>query len=180
MGRRMAVAIVAFVALTLALTCATLWRNMSRKYVIGWRPPFARGSSESQEMSSGNVCIVDRIHPQSKPLSCEEIDLFPSVFGAIGVNESRIAQWQKDNGFYSRGVNRTGTLIAPGYPIFSRLIWTHIESVVYLQGNELSEFLAEVKQALAASNDPLTRARLDRLAILASKAQQESKILRFS
>jgi hypothetical protein len=164
----------------LALVGTALWKNLSRKYLIGWSLPFHTTRSNRPEGTrvAANVCIVGRSHEASEPSACAEISLFPHVYETIGVDKNRIITWQNENGFDSGGVDRTGALLAPGYPIFSRLAWTLIDPV-YLQGDELSALLEESKRASAESSDPAVRANLEKLASLAEKAQQESAVLRF-
>jgi hypothetical protein len=126
---------------------------------------------------NGNVCIVDSADGLAPPLSCADVHLFPGVYRALGVDQSRIVQWQRENGFDSSGVDRDGALLAPGYPILSRLAWTAIDPV-YLGGNELPQLLEESKRASTKSNNPIVQANLDKLASLAARAHKESKILR--
>lgn len=165
---------------TLALVGTMQWKNLSRRYLIGWSLPFHSTKlirSEDRSMSE-NVCIVGRSHEVSEPSACAEIRLFPNIYEAIGVDKNRIIRWQNDNGFDSGGVDRTGALLAPGYPIFSRLAWTLIDPV-YLQGDDLSALLEESKRISETSSDPAARANLDKLTALAKRARQESKVLRF-
>jgi len=179
--KKRAVIIVAVVGVaTLAFVGLVLWKNLSRKYVIGWSQPFHATKSGRPEGASvaENVCIVGRSHEASEASACAEIRLFPHIYEAIGVDQNRIIKWQDENGFDSGGVDRTGALLAPGYPIFSRLAWTLIDPV-YLQGDDLSALLEESKRISENSADPAVRANLDKLSALAEKAQQESKVLRF-
>jgi hypothetical protein len=177
MNKRVLVSTALFGVLALTIACAILWRNMSRKYIARWDMPSDRTAAKSVEKVRGNVCIVQHAHGPSEPSACADVHLFPHVYDAIGVDENRIIKWQNKNGFDSGGVDQTGALLAPGYPLFSRLAWTVVEPV-YLEGNELSELLEESKRALVRSNDPVVRANLDKLSALAARAKQESKVLR--
>jgi hypothetical protein len=110
---------------------------MSRKYIARWDMPSSGAASKPVESAHGNVCVVEQAHGASKPLACAEVRFFPGVYAAIGVDDNSIIRWQDEHGFHSGGVAPTGALLAPGYPVFSRLAWTLIEPV-YLQGDELS------------------------------------------
>lgn len=178
MNQRLVVGIALFGALALGVGCTVLWRSMSRKYIAKWDMPAGGTASKPVVNRQGNVCIVQHAQGVSEPLACADVQFFPGVYDAIGVNESRIVKWQNENGFDSGGVDRTGELLAPGYPIFSRLAWTLIDPV-YLQGNDLSALLEETKRISQNSADPAVKANLDKLSALAEQAQQESKVLRF-
>jgi hypothetical protein len=161
----------------LGLGCAVVWRNMSRKYIAKWDMPKG-GAARPPANTHGNVCIVQNADGTSEPLACADVHLFPAVYSAIGVDENTIGKWQDEHGFHSGGVTPTGALLAPDYPIFSRLAWTLIDPV-YLQGDDLPALLEESKRIAEGSNDPAVRANLDRLLTLAEKAKAESKVLRF-
>jgi hypothetical protein len=178
MDKRTAIITALVCAATVVLVCAVLWRDLSKKYVIRWNMPFHAARSKSPTEARGNVCVVDSAYPPSIPSACADVYLFPNIYGAIGVDEGQIIKWQNENGFDSGGVDPVGTLLAPDYPIFSRLAWTLMDPV-YLKGDELSALLEESKRISERSHDPAVRASLHRISALAAKAQQESKVLRF-
>jgi hypothetical protein len=178
MNKRLVVGVALFAGVALGIGCTVLWRSMSRKYIAKWDIPAGGTASKPATSGQGNVCIVQHAHGASEPLACANVQFFPGVYNAIGVDESRIVKWQNDNGFDSGGVDRTGALLAPGYPIFSRLAWTQIDPV-YLQGNDLSMLLEESKRISESSANPAVKASLEELLTLATKAQEESKVLRF-
>lgn len=178
MNKKMVISISLFGIVAVTLICTAIWRNWSGKYIIAWHLPFCSVASNPAEKANGNVCVVQHANMTGKPLACADVYLFPHVYEAIGVDEKRMIKWQNENGFDSGGVDCTGALLAPGYPIFSRLAWT-IVNPVYLQGEELSRLLEESKRISEQSNDPAVRANLDKLTVLAIKAQQDSKVLRF-
>jgi len=164
---------------TLAFVGTILWKNLSKKYLVGWSLPFRTTKSNRPENAGvANVCIVGPTQELSESSTCAEISLFPHIYEAIGVDEKRIIEWQNKNGFDSGGIDHAGGLLAPGYPIFSRLAWTLIDPV-YLRGNDLPALLEESKQISENSADPAVRTNLEKLSALAEKAQQESKALRF-
>jgi hypothetical protein len=177
MNKRVVLSAVLFGALAFVIVCAVVWRNMSKKYIARWDMPSGGSASKSLSRMSGNVCIVPHAQGASEPSACADVHLFPGVYGAIGVDENRIVKWQNENGFDSGGIDRSGQLLAPGYPIFSRLAWTVVEPV-NLEGNELSELLEEAKRASLESSDPTVQANLNKLSSLAERAQAESKVLR--
>jgi hypothetical protein len=162
------------VLVVLGIGCAVVWRNMSRKYILRWDIPKEVASKPLR----GNVCVVQHPNGTSAPLACAEVSLFPGVYDTIGADQDRFRKWQDEHGFHSGGVTSDGALLAPGYPILSRLAWTNIDPV-YLQGGDLSGLLEEVKRVSEASNDATVRANLDKLSALATKAQQGSQVLRF-
>jgi hypothetical protein len=152
-------------------------RNMSRKYIRRW--DMAGGSaSRSTANARGIVCIVQHSTGASEPLTCADVHLFPGINDDLGVDENRFKKWQDEYGFHSGGVSPTGAMLAPGYPIYSRLAWTHIDPV-YLQGDDLSALLEETKRISENSNDSPVRGTLDKLTTLATDAQQGSQVLRF-
>jgi len=167
----------ALLALGFVCAGALVWRNLSKKYIIGWRMPF-HAAKPQQSQLAGNVCIVQHPDGTSQALGCADVHLFPGVYSAIGVTENTVIKWQDEHGFHSGGVAPDGSLLAPEYPILSRLAWTHIDPV-YLQGEDLSALLEETKRVSEASNDPAVRGNLDKLSALATEAQQRSHVLRF-
>lgn len=161
--------------MVIGLGCAVLWRTMSKRYIAKWDMP---RESASAAGAHGNVCIVQHPDGTAQALGCAEVHLFPSVYSAIGVSESAVVKWQDEHGFHSGGVAPDGSVLAPEYPILSRLAWTHIDPV-YLQGADLSALLEEAKRVSQASDDPTVRANLEKLSALATEAQQRSQVLRF-
>ena len=162
------------VLIVLGIGCEVVWRNMSRKYILRWDMPRGVASKPLR----GNVCIVQHPNGASEPLACAEVSLFPGVYDTIGVDQDQFRKWQDEHGFHSGGVASDGTLLAPEYPILSRLAWTNIDPV-YLQGADLSALLEEAKRVSEASNDATVRANLEKLSALATEAQQRSQVLRF-
>jgi hypothetical protein len=177
MSKKTAINTLLLVLMVLGLGCAALWRNMSRKYIPKWNMP-KRSASISQVTTQGNVCVVQHANGASEPLTCAEIQLFPSVYDAIGVDENKFKKWQDDYGFHSGGVSPSGAVIAPSYPIFSRLAWAAIDPV-YLQGNDLSDLLEEANRISAISIDPAVQSNLEKLSALAEQAHERSQVLRF-
>jgi hypothetical protein len=161
--------------MVVGLGCAVLWRNMSRKYIARWDMP--KGSTSAVN-AHGNVCIVQHPDGRSRALGCADVHLFPGVYSAIGVNESTVMKWQDQYGFHSGGAAPDGSLLAPKYPILSRLAWTQIDPV-YLQGEDLSALLEETKRISETSSDPAVKGNLDKLSALATEAQERSQVLRF-
>jgi len=157
------------------LGCVVLWRTMSNRYIARWNMP---KESASVANAHGNVCIVQHPDGTSQALDCADVHLFPGTYSAIGVNENAIIEWQNKHGFHSGGVAPDGSLLAPEYPILSRLPWTNIVPV-YLQGPDLSALLEEAKRVSETSNDPAVRDNLGKLTALATEAQRRSQVLRF-
>jgi hypothetical protein len=162
------------VLVVLGIGCAVVCRNMSRKYILRWDMPRGVASKPLR----GNVCVVQHPNGTSEPLTCAEVSLFPDVYDTIGVNQDQFRKWQDEHGFHSGGAAPDGALLAPEYPIFSRLAWTNIDPV-YLQGADLAALLEETKRVSEASNDTVVKANLDKLSALAMEAQQRSQVLRF-
>ncbi len=159
--------------IVLGVGCTVVWRNMSRKYIPRWDMP-----KETSKPLHGNVCIVQHPDGTSEPLACDNVRLFPGVYDTIGVDQNRFRKWQDEHGFHSGGVAPDGALLAPEYPILSRLAWTNIDPV-YLQGADLSALLEEAKRVSEASSDATVRANLDKLSVLAAEAQKRFQVLRF-
>lgn len=142
---------------------------------MGWKSPFHANKLDNAG-TTGKVCIVDSEN-QEKISDCAVIPMFPNVYAALGVDEARVRSWQNENGFDSKGINRDGQLLAPGYPIFSSLAWSVVEPIS-LRGTTLSKFLSEINRVYDASEDVVARENLRRLAEVAAKAEAESKVLR--
>jgi hypothetical protein len=178
MNKRILVSSVLIGVFAMTVICAAVWRHWSRRYIVEWRLPFRSRIPSPGTKAVGNVCIFQHAGATGEPLICANVDLFPHVYGAIGVSEKRMIGWQNKYGFDSGGIDPTGAFLAPGYPVFSRLAWTQI-APVYLQGEELSSLLEECKRISVASDDPSVKTTLNRLVALAEKAQADSNVLRF-
>ena len=176
MKKGLIIAIGAVVALTSVV--AVMW-SLSMSYVISWGKPFhtARANRSRKPDAGANVCIVDQRSTANEPSVCDEIRFLPAIYEAIGVDADRIIKWQDEHGFDSNGIDQTGALLAPGYPVFSKLPWSIIDPV-YLGGEELSQLLEECRRIRFLSRDPGISANLERLAELAVRAQRDSKFLR--
>jgi hypothetical protein len=174
MRHKMAIAFTIGISIVLVIGIVW-WRNISRKYIVEWTSPF-HANKLSRADATGNVCIVDS-KDQNKISDCAVIPLFPNIYAVLGVDETRVRNWQNENGFDSKGVDRDGQLLAPGYPIFSSLAWSVVEPA-YLKGTALSQFLSEINRASSASEDAVARTNLRKLAEVVARAQAESKVLR--
>jgi hypothetical protein len=178
MNKRMLAGIALLGSLALGAACTVVWRTMSKRYIARWEKfPGGDSSTSKEAEGTGNICIVSHVSRPWEISACADVHLVPDVYRAMGVDESHIVRWQDEHGFDSGGVDPTGTLLAPGYPIFSRLAWTLIEPV-YLQGQDLSELMQEAKRISLQSNDPVLQANLRKLTVLAERALVESKALR--
>lgn len=178
MNKRMLAGIALLGSLALGVACTVVWRTMSKRYIARWeRLPGGDASASKEGGSAGNICIISHVSRPWEISACADVHLVPDIYRAIGVDENHIIRWQDEHGFDSGGVDPTGTLLAPGYPIFSRLAWTLIEPV-YLQGHDLSELMQEAKRISLQSNDPVVQANLRMLTALAERALAESKVLR--
>gem|GEM_PF-6193101 len=124
------------------------------------------------------VCIVQDSWKSSGSSACIDLEIFPGVYEAIGVDGNRIISWQDENGVDSGGVDRFGGLLAPGFPIFSGLAWTLIEPV-YLEGPKLTELVCESRRVSAQSDNRTVQATLNVLCAFAERALSESKLLCF-
>lgn len=173
--RTMLTTLLGVLAMTVFL--AAVWKSWTRKYIVTWQIPFRARTPRSSKRIRGNVCIIRRTGEREEAFACNDIYLFPNVYSAVGVDEERVIRWQDENGFASGGVDSTGALLAPGYPIFSRLAWTIVDPV-YLQGDELSELIEEAGRILQSSNDPIVRENLEKLLSLAEKAHADAAVIR--
>lgn len=170
---------IALSAVVLAVVGLFLWKDLSKRYRISFRLPFkeARPINPARKTLNGNVCVLDKPDIACVPYECADIQFFPRVYEAMGVNSSRMVEWQNSNGFDSGGIDRFGHLLAPGYPIFSRIAFSTTQPV-YLKGEDLRMLLEETVRVSEATRDPVALASLRRLAHLASEALTQSRTLR--
>jgi hypothetical protein len=154
------------------------WMNWSKNYIVRWHMPSSAKHTKS-EIANANVCIEPKAGEELSAADCAEVLFFPHLYSSIGVSEQRVIQWQESNGFHSEGVDRTGNILAPGYPIFSRLAWTVIDPV-YIGGDELQELIAECVRIRQQAQDPVALSNVSKILDLASRAQSQSRTLRFS
>ncbi len=154
------------------------WMNWSRNYIVRWHMPLGAKHTKS-EVVNANVCIEPKAGEELHAADCAEVLFFPHLYSSIGVSEQTVIQWQESNGFHSEGVDRMGNILAPGYPIFSRLAWTVIDPV-YLSGGELQELIDECVRIRQQAHDPVALSNVSKILDLASRAQSQSRTLRFS
>ena len=93
--------------MVIGVGCAIVWRTMSKRYIGKWDMP---RESASAAGAHGNVCIVQHPDGTAQVLSCADVHLFPTVYSAIGVNESAVIKWQDEHGFHSGGVAPDGSV----------------------------------------------------------------------
>jgi hypothetical protein len=78
----------------------------------------------------------------------------------------------------SLGVGTDGSLLIPGFPVFSKVAWTYIDHVD-LSDAETRDLVSECESAVANTDDASASELFGQIHDLALEAIQESATLRF-
>ena len=158
---------VAFLAL--ALLCGVRWKT--------GEPRDERAVKTSRAVPRGEVRIIDHAH---KVVGERHVGIwsYGTVYSALGLTRERFADWESRYGMDSLGVANDGSLLAPGFPVFSKVAWTYIDPVD-LSDSETRELVSECERAIAQSKDTSASGVFRQIRDLALEAIQESATLRF-
>src|SRR6266481_2117952 len=107
-----------------------------------------------------------------------EIRSYSAIYAAIGVTSKRLSEWQSRYGLDSLGVGENGELLAPGFPILSKVAWMFIDPVD-LSDSESRDLITECEKAILRAEDSEAREELAQIRTLALTALERRAVIRF-
>jgi hypothetical protein len=103
---------------------------------------------------------------------------YNAIYAALGVSGEAFLAWQRKYGLDSLGVGTAGELFIPDYPVFSKVAWTHIDSVD-LSPPEIEALIGECDRAISNVQDLAARKELEAIRSLSTEALKQSATVRF-
>jgi len=107
-----------------------------------------------------------------------EIHAYTAIYEAIGVTASRFDEWHGRYGYDSLGVGEGGLILAPDYPVFSKVIDMFVDPVD-LAWDETEQLISECCRAEVRTDDDCARRELRNIRDLAKTAIRRKAVLRF-
>jgi hypothetical protein len=130
------------------------------------------------KMPLGIVCLVDPNALMKSPQDCIGIWAFNELYESIGVGRQEFKRWEDKYGMASLGIDSTGTSLAPGYPVLSKVAWMSIDPVM-LTREETVDLIKECKRAATNAVNAEAKTDLDSIRGLAEKALSMSAAIQF-
>jgi len=143
------------------------------------RQPFAAvlvyNPVKSGEQAVQPLAIVTiNNHPSARV----EIYAYSAIYDAVGVTSERFEQWHRRYGYDSLGVGEGGLVLAPDYPVFSKVMDMFVDPVD-LATNEAEQLILECCRAELRTEDEDARRELKEIRDLAVTAIRQNAVLRF-
>ncbi len=130
---------------------------------------------------SAPLGVVRAVAPGSSAATATDsvgIHAFNEIYAAIGVQPQDFERWENAHGMYSQGVDATGAMLAPGYPILSKVASMYIDPVT-LTSAETSALVQECQRAILNSANESAKHELGAIGALAEKALSNSAVIEF-
>ena len=94
---------------------------------------------------------------------------YENIYDCIGVGQETFSKWQDRYGMDSLGVGEGGILLAPGFPMFSKIAWMYVDPVI-LSPSETKQLLNEIETLLNRVGNSDTRKELEGIREVATMA----------
>ena len=92
-----------------------------------------------------------------------------AIYSTIGAGRETFAKWEEKYGMDSLGVGEGGILLAPGFPMFSKIAWMYVDPVI-LSPSETKQLLNEIETLLNRVGNSDTREELEGIREVATMA----------
>jgi Tat protein secretion system quality control protein TatD with DNase activity len=164
-------------AAVLVLTCIGL------RYFLGVRFELRKatmGTHENRKDSAplGVVRVIASGSSEKVATESVGIHAYNEIYAAIGVHPQDFERWENAHGMYSSGIDASGKMLAPGYPIFSKVASMYIDPVT-LTSAETAALVQECQQAIRNSASESAKHELEAISSLAEKALSKSAVVQF-
>ena len=113
------------------------------------------------------------VTPDSVPISA-----YNDIYASVGVRGSDFADWRQEHGAQSLGTSPDGSLLAPSYPVFSKIAWMYIDPVT-LTSTETKALIAECERAIPHATSEPAKQELRDIRALAAMASEKGAGVRF-
>jgi hypothetical protein len=138
------------------------------------------GTHENRK-NAAPLGVVRAVAPNSSERTGTEsvgIHAFNEIYAAIGVHPQDFERWENTHGMYSPGVDANGEMLAPGYPILSKVAYMYIDPVT-LTSAETTDLVQECHRAIMNSATESAKRELEAIGSLAEKALSNSAVIQF-
>jgi hypothetical protein len=102
---------------------------------------------------------------------------YNEIYEAIGVNQKIFAEWEGRHGMDTAGLDDAGKVLAPGYPVLSKVAWMYVDPVT-LTSAETSALIQECHRAIINSASESAKRELEAISFLAD-AISNSAVIQF-
>lgn len=164
-------------AILFVLTC------IGFRYFLGMRFETGKAAMETHgnTKNTAPLGVVRVVVPNSSERPASEtvgIYAFNEIYAAIGVRPQDFERWENTHGMYSSGVDANGKMLAPGYPILSKVASMYIDPVT-LTSAETAALIEECQRAMLNSMNESAKRELQAVSSLAEKALSNSAVIEF-
>ena len=125
--------------------------------------------------------IVRVVDPESlKNVTADSVGVwaFNEIYASIGVTRHDFEEWEDQHGMDSLGTDASGKVLAPGYPVLSKVAWMYVDPVT-LTSAETSALVQECERAIPNGVTESAKRELKEIRALAEKALSSSAVIHF-
>jgi hypothetical protein len=164
-------------AAVIVLTCIEF------RYFFGVRFDFGKAGmgTHSNKTNAAPLGVVQVVLPSLSERTVTDsvgIHAFNEIYAAIGVHPQDLQRWENTHGMYSPGVDASGEMLAPGYPVLSKVASMYIDPVT-LTSAETTDLVQECHRAILNSASESAKRELEAIGSLAEKALSNSAVIQF-
>lgn len=166
--------------ITFVLICLALKMLFGVHFDVG-RPKMQTHLPTKNNQHQAPLGMVRMIVPGSSTSAATDsvgIYAFNDIYAAIGVTQKDFAKWENRHGMDSTGIDEAGNMLAPGYPVLSKVAWMYIDPVM-LTSAETSSLIQECHRAIVNSTNESAKLELEAISSLAEKAFSNSAVIQF-
>jgi hypothetical protein len=164
-------------AAVLVLTCIGLRYFLGVRFELGK----AKMGTHGNRKDATPLGVVRAVVPNSSERTAAEsvgIHAFNEIYASIGVQPRDFERWENTHGMYSPGVGANGEMLAPGYPILSKVASMYIDPVT-LTCAETAALVQECQRAILGSASEPAKQELEAIRTLAERALSNSAVIQF-
>jgi hypothetical protein len=148
-------------------------------FVFGYRVDLRqpRKYTGTKPMSARSLGVIEMLDPASGK-SLDQLDLrhYNEIYAAIGVERDQLSAWVLRHG--PQGTSRTGDVLAPEFPVLSKVAWTFVDPVD-LTSDDAENLMDECSRAAQKTRNVAVTRELGAIREFAAKALARSATLRF-
>ncbi len=165
------------IAAILVLTCIGLRGFLGMRFQLGR----AEMRTHENRKNTAPLGVVRAVAPGSSEKTATEsigIHAFNEIYAALGVYPQDFERWENTHGIYAPGVDANGEMLAPGYPVLSKVASMYIDPVT-LTSDETTALVRECQRAILNGASQPARQELEAIRSLAEKALSNSTVIQF-
>lgn len=153
------------------------------RYFLGFRFELGRSKMQIHVKRSDEtpLGVVWAVAPESSRKVIPDsvgIRAFNELYASIGVTREEFDRWESEHGMDSLGTDANGKVLAPGYPVLSKVAWMYIDPVT-LTPAETEALIQECERAILSSANESAKHELEAIRALAGKALSNAAVIQF-